>query len=484
LYICNKLNICTFNSASSQSPKPLAARLRDHLQQTLKMQTVTEFIIDLSGSMGDKIALTKQMLLSDIIPSLDYSSRIGIKSFSAVKDQPPVIQELALNIIDKQSIIKAINNLTVKQGGTPISEAIRQSVITLKEYSANNKKIILVTDGEEDKGGDYVAECKKAKSEGINCEIHVVGIGLNQQAQTKAQEISKLTNGTFSNIPFSKGTQYNQTVIKNNLTTFYNAVSSIKTIQPIQPIKPITPVQTIQPIKPTVPVQTVQPIIQKQKEGLKDISKTEAIPQVEIITKNEANDINNPIQQDINNEKSENTSEATNLILQTLIQEIKEIRNEIKKLKTDSDIIPEVEEDTELNERIRLISEKYLFEVLKSKYPNRVKWLNENGETGSNHDFEILEEDGSVEYYIECKGTAKRKTTFYVTKNEWNLFLNNTKNYQIYFIQNVLGSPTHIFINNLLDWLLKGKIHPYLKTRDIIKEERVFLTVSDTNFIT
>jgi len=48
------------------------------------MQTVTEFIIDLSGSMKNKIALTKQMLLSDIIPNFDYSSRIGIKSFSAV----------------------------------------------------------------------------------------------------------------------------------------------------------------------------------------------------------------------------------------------------------------------------------------------------------------------------------------------------------------------------------------------------------------
>jgi uncharacterized protein with von Willebrand factor type A (vWA) domain len=433
------------------------------------METVTEFIIDLSGSMGDKIALTKQMLLSDIIPNLDYSSRIGIKSFSAVANQPPVIQELPLNIIDKQSIIKAINELTVKQGGTPISEAIRQSVLTLKEYSANNKKIILVTDGEEDNGGDYVAECKKAKSDGINCEIHVVGVGLNQQAQTKAREISKLTNGTFSNIPFSRGTQYNQTVIKNHLTTFYNAVSSIKTVQPIQP---------------TVTVQAAQPISQKQEETVKEISKTEEISPVEIIIEKEAKEIDNQSQKNITEEKTENTNEATNLILQTLVQEIKEIRDEIKKLKTDSDVIPEIVEDTELNERIRLISEKYLFEVLKSKYPNRVKWINENGETGSNHDFEILEDDGSVEYYIECKGTAKKKTTFYVTKNEWNLFLNNTKNYQIYFIQNVLGSPTHIFINNLLDWLLKGKIVPYLKTRDIIKEERVFLTISDTNFIT
>jgi len=57
--------------------------------------------------------------------------------------------------------------LTVKKGGPPISATIRQSVLTFKEYSANNKKIILVTECEEDKGGDYVAECKKAKSEGI-----------------------------------------------------------------------------------------------------------------------------------------------------------------------------------------------------------------------------------------------------------------------------------------------------------------------------
>ncbi len=436
------------------------------------METVTEFIIDLSGSMEDKIALTKQMLLSDIIPNLDYSSRIGIKSFSAVPNQPPITQELPLNIIDKQSIIKAINNLTVKKGGTPISEAIRQSVITLKEYSANNKKIILVTDGEEDRGGDYVAECKKARSEGINCEIHVVGVGLNQQAQIKAQEISKLTNGTFSNISFSKGTQYNQTVIKNNLATFYNAVSNSKTPHHIQTVKPI------------VPVQNIEPVIQKLEVVVKDSSKTEDIQPVEITTNKEAGFIDNIKQEDFNSEKSENASERTTLILQSIVQEIKEIKDDIRKLKSDADIVPEVIEDSELNEKIRLISEKYLFEILKSKYPNRVKWLNKDGETGNDHDFEILEEDGSVEYYIECKGTAKKKTTFYVTKNEWNLFLNNTKNYQIYFIQNVLGSPTHIFINNLLDWLLKGKVLPYLKTREVIKEERVFLTVSDTNFIT
>jgi len=418
------------------------------------METITEFIIDLSGSMKDKIALTKQMLLSDIIPNLDYSSRIGIKSFSAVKDMQPVVQELPLNIIDKEGIIKAINGLNVKQGGTPISEAIRQSVKTLKEYPVNNKKIILVTDGEEDKNGDYVAECKKARIDGINCEIHVVGIGLNQQAQTKAIEISKLTNGTYSNIAFSQGTQYNQALIKSSLTTFYSAINNRN--------------QTPQNVASVVSSPILKPLPTGQSVTIVD-KNTEVFEKIKEETAKEI--VNKPENEEINS------------LLKMLVDEIKEIREELKKLKTKKEVIPEIVEDSELNEKIRFISESYLYEFLKLKYPNRVKWLNENGESNSHHDFEILEEDGNIEYYIECKGTVKRKTTFYVTKSEWKLFLNNTKNYQIYFIQNVLEKPSHIFISNLLDWILRGKLYPCLKTRDIIKEDRVFLTIDDSHFV-
>ena len=84
--------------------------------------------------------------------------------------------------------------------------------------------------------------------------------------------------------------------------------------------------------------------------------------------------------------------------------------------------------------------------------------------------------DGSVEYYIECKGTPKAKPTFYLTKSEWRLFLNNTKNYQIYFIKDSFEKPNHLFIDNLLDWILRGKIVPYLTEKSVVKEERVFLT--------
>ncbi|GAA4373494.1 protein NO VEIN domain-containing protein [Hymenobacter koreensis] len=409
------------------------------------METVIEFVVDLSGSMKDKIELTKQMLLSDIVPSLDYSSRIGIKSFSAVKDMPPVVQELPLQITDKEAIIAVINKLLFKNGGTPISDAIRQSIGTLKEYAASNKKIILVTDGQEDKGGDYISECKKAQTEGINCEIHVIGIGLDQVARAKAQEISKLTRGTYSDIPYKGGDVYNKTIISTGLSPFYSA--NLRIVSKPQIIEVAKPVSQIQEISKLVGEKTEPNVLESISVGNK-VKK-----------------------------------EESNIVLSEIVREIRQVRVELNQLREEKEQVADVIEDAELNESIRLISEKYLFDLLKNKYPNRVKWLNENGESNQDHDFEILEEDGTIEYYIECKGTAKQKQSFLVTKNEWKLFLNNTKNYQIYFIQNTFSNPSHIFINNVLDWLLKGKLLPYLKTRSIIKEDRVALTIADSQFV-
>lgn len=410
------------------------------------METVTEILIDFSGSMKDKLPLTKQVLLTDVIPNLDYASRIGIKTFAGNNNQPPTTQILNLNLTNKDEIIRAINSLGIPAGGTPISAAIRASVTTLNEYPVNDKKIILVTDGEEDKGGDYVAEAKKASTEGINCQVHIIGIGLTETAKIQAQVISKITSGSFSSIPYDKGIPYNSTTIKDSLTPFFLAGKS-------------TPVV----VSSTFTTPVIKPATQPEgKQPLKDeVTKV---------------GIEKPIEKDPF--KSEN-SETLNLI----IEEIRSIKEQLRDLKADKNVIPEIIEDAEYNEKIRKASEEYLFEILKKKYPERVQWLNENGESHSDHDFEILDIDsGTTEYYIECKGTVQNKPTFYLTKNEWRLFLNHTKNYQIYFVKNSFGKPSYTFIDNLLDWLLKGKLVPYLKERDVIKEERVFLTLNKTTF--
>lgn len=405
------------------------------------MQTVTEILIDFSSSMKEKLALTKKTLLYDIIPYLDYSARIGIKTFSATTNKEPQIKvALALSITNKEQIIKSIESLGTPDGNTPIAAAIKNSVNSLKEYLAYDKKIILITDGEENCGGDYTSEVNKARTTGFNCQIHIIGIGLTPQATKQAESISTLSNGSFSPIPYEKGSDYNQTTTKQHLTQFYSAIKEQKYQQ----------------------ISTDSPVILSSTESEK--------PKNEQIEKDDIQKEQNSVKENPVNDDS----------LKLIIEEIKEIKNQLKEIKKENKDILEIEEDIELNERIRNSSEEFLFDLLKKKYHERVKWLNEKGESYSDHDFEILDFDGSVEYFIECKGTPKSKSTFYLTKDEWRLFLNHTKNYQIYFVTNTFTNPTAIFIDNLLDWLLKGKIVPYLKEKQVIKEERVFLTLIET----
>ncbi len=189
------------------------------------MSIITEILIDFSGSMADRLHITKQALINDIIPSLDYSSRLGIKTFTSTNNQVDIQQILPLSITNKESIVEAVNKLGTPKGGTPMSAAIRESIKGLREFAANDKKIILITDGAEDAGGDYVAEAKKGIADGVNCQIHIIGIGISDKGQLQAQEISKLTNGTYSSIPFTKTTNYSSVAVKDSLFNFYGAVS-------------------------------------------------------------------------------------------------------------------------------------------------------------------------------------------------------------------------------------------------------------------
>jgi len=157
------------------------------------METVTEILIDISGSMKNKMTTTKQMLLNDILPELDYSSRIGIKTFSTVGNpkQLSITPILSLSKTDKDIIKEKIQGINCSSGGTPIAESIRASVKALSEYVANNKVIILITDGGETEGGDYGQEAKKATEDGIKCKIHVIGINLKEKMKLKLWRLQK-----------------------------------------------------------------------------------------------------------------------------------------------------------------------------------------------------------------------------------------------------------------------------------------------------
>lgn len=452
------------------------------------MQTVTELLIDFSSSMQDKLSLTKSTILNDILPILDFSTKIGVKTFSATNDKVPQIKTLLqLSLVNKEVLSQIINALGTPDGNSPIAAAIKNSILSLKEYSAFDKKIILITDGEENCGGDYKAEAQQAIKEGVNCQIHIIGIGLNQAAENQAKEISILSKGSYNFIPFSKGTVYNQSSIKSNLSGFYSSVRTsvpqgISTIQnlhsivsPVSNPNRVIPSVTPFPPKPTSPPPPIasitpdSPIPTNTMSKLADLKEPVKIPEVQ-----STNGLSK-VEKELDAHGGVEEVQFSNETVKLIVSEIKSIKDQLSSLKKDK--TSDIEEDPVFNERVRKSSEEYLHDLLKKKYGERVKWLNKDGESYADHDFEILDFDGSIEIYIECKGTSQEDLQFYLTKNEWRLFLNHTKNYQIYFIKASLSNPHHIYIDNLLDWLLRGKIVPYTREKRTFKEDRVVLTI-------
>jgi hypothetical protein len=66
---------------------------------------------------------------------------------------------------------------------------------------SDDRKIIMVTDGEEDSGSDVVASAKKAiEFDKIQCNIFFVGIGQSPQVVAKCKKVADLTNGAYINL--------------------------------------------------------------------------------------------------------------------------------------------------------------------------------------------------------------------------------------------------------------------------------------------
>lgn len=454
------------------------------------MQTVTEILIDYSSSMqGDKINICKRMLLEEVLPMIDYSSRIGIKTFTASRDKTPSIEvRQALKVTNKEELTSAINNLNSPNGNTPIAAAIKNSVISLKEYRAFKKKIILITDGEENCNGDYESEAGNARTEGIECEIHVIGLGLDVNAVEKAKRITYASGGTFSNLGTSRYAAYKSGAVKDAIV---NLTKAIGKRTPTSTTYPVNTENINPPVKQTVvkepkPPTPINPIPTPPKPVLPPVKSEEVNTDNISFSPSTEDKTDRNKQSNTDYSQLASTVENNSKVLNEVVDLLKDLNTEIKELKNkgikisqgdddDGEVI--IRENKELNEQVRDASEKYVFGLLKSKYGERVKWLNEHGESGQDHDFEVIDIDDTIEYYIECKGTKSSDKSLLVTKNEWQLFLNQTKNYQVFFVSDALDKPKLIKIDNLLDWILKGKVVPYPTKNIKLKSERVVLTI-------
>lgn len=485
------------------------------------MKTVVEILIDNSNSMGPfetqenkteyllpdgstRMSLAKTILVDEILPLIDYASKVTVRLFHSVTQNnvaTPKIEKIYDTAFDREILSQKIRELPdpVNTGGTPITAAVKTSIDALAKYSEDDRKIILVTDGQETDGGDYKKTAEEAlKQYGIPCKIFIIGIAQSAEAEEKSKELTKTTGGSYLPLKakvYQKESLQSllrplkQEVIKSSIETTTNIVKP-PVVHPPVISAPQTSSATLTAnaaaqqstivVKPNTSNPQPQHVANPPQQEIKiQEQQSTTIIDSKIIeektTPIEANSQENQKFKDEVFEKIEQNTTAIKLIS----KQLENIVDEIKELKTDKvdeveDEEPIVSEIPELNEQVRIASESFLFEKLSAKFGSRIKWLNQAGESGNNHDFEVLDIlDDSVEYFIECKGTMYEAKVFYLTKNEWHFFLENSKNYQLYLITNALKSPVLTKIDNFKDWLLRGKVVPYFSKNVRLKAERI-----------
>lgn len=141
------------------------------------------FIYDASGSMwGQMEGKTKMAIASDVlsktIQTLPENQAIGLMAYGHRKKGDCDDVEILVNL-ENQDKVSITNPLTkIKPlGRTPLAKSALLAIDQLRA-TKQAATIILITDGIESCNGDLCAVVTKAKAEGIDFKLHIIGFGL------------------------------------------------------------------------------------------------------------------------------------------------------------------------------------------------------------------------------------------------------------------------------------------------------------------
>lgn len=440
------------------------------------MATATDFLMDISDNISGKQKMVKRLFSDEIVPSLNFSEPIGLRTFLSVLGSPIIISSLDMGLNTVSDFNKKIDGLPWPNGGAPLAKTVNKSVSDFENIDADDKIVVLVTGGSDNfryEMGDVAYEINKAEG---NVRLVVLGINLSENDEKDAISSIEKCNGAFCNIKMNDD-NYERFEAKAQLETFFNVLKNKPAAPKVQePEKNIVKeAPKAEPVKieftaPTITVSEKKAAAEPQFESIKPIEvKPAEIP----------NDSESADEIDVfdvlakNNEAIKacllNNVEAFNL----LSARLDSANAKIDKLIADDKAVV-IEEDSELNAEIADKSRAIVMQLLQSKYPERVKSVN-NTEKG--YDFQVWLDNESVEYRIACKGLLDEQQTFCMARKEWEVCMKNNRNYQVYLINNMSSQPTVTIIDNLMGWLLKGKIVPCAPQNMKIKADTVTLTI-------
>jgi hypothetical protein len=96
---------------------------------------------------------------------------------------------IPLQKLNKNMMVELINNLALRnhKGDTPLGDAIRRGIEILKERTGE-KKIVIVTDGDDECGGSPDRAAKEAARYGIKVHTLAFGIGISKEGKRREQK--------------------------------------------------------------------------------------------------------------------------------------------------------------------------------------------------------------------------------------------------------------------------------------------------------
>jgi hypothetical protein len=456
------------------------------------MKTITDFLIDISDNMKDRMSIAQKILSDEIIPSFDFSEPFGMRTFLSIARSPIVINSIDLGVNSKNDFLERVKKLPLPNGGSPIAYTIQKSIDSLSKSEVPVKRIVLITAGIDTEGKSYEYEAEKGNKE-ENIQVNILGIGLGGPEEKTASKAATLSNGCFCNIPLDATSSQIKEIILPLLSKLKEKDNQPKiTVQP--------------PKEDENPAASSQPREEKEEKAENQKEKVTVKPKTEIIAEIPQTDITPFIKsfEDQNNSIAELLKKNTE-DFQKLVKEEQNARKEIERLKALSgnseaenerlkkelqETVAEMEklrqqekdvvifEDEEYKRSVSRKSEKLLFEHLEKKYPKRVKWINQESKKDVGYDFEVIHFDSnSIEYYIACKGIAGDSKTFFLNKKEWEMCLKDNLHYQVYLILNIEDKPKIVIIDNLMGRILDGNVVPYAPANKKVKAGQVMFTL-------
>ncbi len=203
--------------AATESASPLAADegtarivvvAADEVTPTIAGDIAIDLLLDTSGSMLKPLGKTTKLkaaerALLDLVDELPSGTPVALRTFKPKPGTCATVLRVPLQPLDRKAMRQTIRGLPARKGSrTPIAKAIEQVPQDLSG-SEGHRLVVLVTDGEEDCGGDPAAAIAALSDAGYTSTVHLIGYALpdDDELQETLAGWAALGGGRFFEAP-------------------------------------------------------------------------------------------------------------------------------------------------------------------------------------------------------------------------------------------------------------------------------------------